>query len=206
MTLVLPNSFGIVTSHWIYVPLNRQMSCTFGFFDTAGTNGANAAAASYRNQITAVGGPANPSVMSTEFQHLGCTVLMRTTAGLLINGSDPTVVTGTVSAPANLQPVFLPYVVTKRTAFAGKHYQGRFYPPFTVTQETAIDAGGGLLPATVAALQAQWTSVLVAVNAGPYPMYLLHSAMPGVPAPTSIIGMLVRPVVGVQRRRRNRGA
>jgi hypothetical protein len=206
MTLIIPNGYGQMTLKWRYIPLSRDMTVTFGFFDSAGTAGANAACTSWRNQLTAIGGPANASAMGTNWQQTGSTCLLRDSLGNLIAGLDTTVVTGSGSSATATQPVYLPLVVTKVTAFAGKAHRGRIYPPLTLTDETTVDAGGSLTGPAVSALQTQWGGFLAAINAGPYPARLLHGPPGGGLSPDPVLSLAVRPVAGIQRRRRNRGA
>lgn len=203
----IPNQYGIATFKVRYTPMTRDMSITLGYRDTLAADDANAAATFLRGKAVAAGSIFAAAAMSTSWQFLGCTTLQRSTAGVLMAGADLTAVTGTVAAPTNVQPVYLPFVVSKKTAFAGKRYQGRMYYPMMYLAETDVDPGGTITAGLVASLQTVWNTFYNSLwPADIYPPFLLHELGGVVPLPTRVTSFLVRPVNGVQRRRRTRGA
>lgn len=206
MALSIPNGHGQAVLHWRYLPLSRDVSVTLGYKDITVADDPNAAATDIAVSATGLGSIAAAAQMSTQYQFRGVSTLQRTSAGFLVAGADVTVVTGTQVAPTNAVPVFNTLVVSKRTAFAGIRQRGRMYPPMTTNGEENVDAGGTILAATVTALQVFWNTFYTNVSTGDYPPYLLHSVDPPPPLPTAITSFFIRPVVGMQRRRRTRGA
>ena|SRR6266498_4072076 len=202
----LPNGFGQVTFRWRYVPYTRDMSVTLGFYDSIATNDPTLIATNMRTFMGSTGRPQEVANMSTDWQNIGTTVLLRSSGGVLMSGVDATVTTGTASAATATQPLFVPMVVSKLTSFAGKHYRGRMYVPCTLFGESSVDIGGTITGGNVGLQQTRWDNFFAAINASVWPPFLLHQPVGVVPLPTAITSFLVRPVTGVQRRRRTRGA
>lgn len=207
VALQIPNNYGVMTFHWTFTPLGRQMSCTCGFRDVSVTNDVVAAVADWRTKFVAIGSPGNAGSMDTRWQMTSISALMRTNAGFLVTAANVSTVIGSVTAPTNDQPIYSPWVVSKLTAFAGRQFRGRMYPPMTIQDESTVDAGGTITPAVVVAYQSLWTQFLTTVNGGSFTPQLLHEDVGlATPAPNAIASLFVRPVVGQQRRRRTRGA
>lgn len=209
ITMEIPNLFGLATLTWTFIPAGRQFSCTWGYQDTLSNESANAAAVAIRLAAIQTGGPCAAASMSTNWRFDGVTTLQRISTGLLIAGSAGPALTGTTTASADQPAVLMTTVVSKKTLYAGRHFRGRMYPPFTNQLETEIDYNGSIAGTTVANLQTKWnlfygTSSFVT----DYRPYLLHAAVPVGPSipPTLVQSLFVRPVVGIQRRRRARGA
>lgn len=206
--LVIPLSHGLATYNWRFLTTGKLVTVTMGFVDTLGSNDGTAAATAHRGALVAVGSPCNAPQMDTRWRFEGVNVILRTTAGVLTAGQNLTPVTGTATAPTNDQPLFSPWVITKLTQFTGRQYRGRMYVPWLYGDEAVVDAVGNITGSVVAAQQTIWTAYLNAVNATNFQASLLHTALPGniPPAPDAISALLVRSVVGIQRRRRVRGA
>lgn len=206
-TVVIPNSYGIATFRWTFIPAGKQLTVTMGFQDTTFSNNAALAASYMYGPFVAASRPANAANMSTNWRFEGVTTLMRTTGGILIAGADLIPVTGTATGTANQNPIFTTLVISKLTANAGRPYRGRMYAPFVDSDESAVDFNGTINPSIVALHQARWDGWLATVIAGGsfYPE-VLHSSTSPATSPTPIVSLKVRPVVGIQRRRRARGA
>lgn len=207
MTISIPNNFGNATYVWRSNTQAREFTVNMGFYDLPLTADANAAATAHRAALIQTGGPAAPAAMTTQWAFQGVRVLMRNNAGVLVSGSNLTPVNGTATSLSNESPVFTTLIVSKLTAFAGKHYRGRMYVPLTNVAETSIGVGGEVLSTISAPLQTLWNTYFTTLQGGSYIGYLLHDlAGPVIPLPTILSSLLVRPVVGLQRRRRTRGA
>lgn len=208
MTLALPEGYGNATMKWTYLPLGRAISCTMGFHDQTGSDAPVTAASAIRSSLITAGGPCVAANMYNSWRFEGVTVLMRNSFGNLVAGANLTPVTGTVAAVAGPQPVYTPMVITKNTQFAGRAFRGRMYVPSLLFAEGNVSEGGALDTAVVTFNQTAWNAYLTAQIGTNYPPVLLHHIPDvGVPiGPSAVISLTARSVVGIQRRRRNRGA
>lgn len=207
MTLQLPNGYGIVTYHWSYNVLGRLMSVTVGVRDVASSNDAQAIANAYQANITGTAKPAAANQMTTSWSQTQTSVLLRTSTGFLVTAQNNTITTGTLTASGADVPIYTPLVVSKLTALAGRAFRGRMYPPFVAQTEANVDAGGAITPAVVTSIGALWNAWLATANASSFTPFLLHTDVGvGTPSPNAIAQLVVRPVTGIQRRRRTRGA
>jgi len=208
MTLLIPTSHGIATYHWTYLPLGRAVSTTTGFRDdTFGAGTALAAAQTHRAAAIATGAACAANQMMSSWRFEGVTTLFRDGVGNLTVGADLAPLVGTITPITNPEPVFTSYVLSKNTSFAGRAFRGRMYVPFLDLGELSVDEGGSINPTALATDAARWLAWFNAVTAANYRPYLLHTDVgAGTPVPTRVTSVLLRPVVGVQRRRRNRGA
>lgn len=205
MPVVVPEGYGQVTWVWQNTQSAKELSVTLGFKDLAVSPlTPDALAADLHTRFsTGTDRPASPSAMAVGWLFTRTHITV-TRSGLPRPGDKVLTVTGTLSATGQNNPVFNPLVVSKRTGIGGQRYRGRMYPPLTYGDETGVDATGQLATGTRNAAQTNWTSLHVSMISSDYPPYLLHSVSEI--APTAISSFLVRPVVGVQRRRRARGA
>lgn len=207
MSIVIPNNYGNATFVWRSITQAREFTVTMGFQDVLATGDANAAAAAYRVNLVLAGAPCEANKMTVQWEFMGTRTLLRNNAGILVAGANNIASTGTAASAPNESPMFTTLIVSKQTAFAGRQYRGRMYPPLTLIAENSVLAGGELLPSIVAPRQAEWSFFLTQMNSTNYPPQLLHdSTNPLHPFPTPITSLFVRPVVGLQRRRRTRGA
>lgn len=207
MTLVIPNNYGIATYTWQYNPLAKQVSTTCAFQDQAGNTPPNTVATQLRNIITGVNGCSKPADMTLDWQLLSVKTLQRDSAGNLLAGADLTAVAGTGTPASSLSPLFTSFVITKRTVFAGKKFRGRMYFPGFKMTDTQVDVAGAILPAFITTNQALFTSWFNSMTVAGYPAALLHdNTTPGSSQPQICTGFALRPIVGIQRRRRNPGA
>ncbi len=206
--LIMGNNQGECTYLFTYTPLARQMSFTLGFYDPttilpSAAGGANL----FRTELIGAGMPYQANQMMTDWVFNGCKVLMRDNSGNLVSGTSLVNTQGTAVSSTNVTPIYTPYVISKTTAQAGKKFRGRLYAPVTLLQEGSVDAGGGITTGHQTGQQTLWTAFWGVRDSSGIPPYLLHDAStPGPSAATHIIGFFVRPVLGVQRRRRTRGA
>lgn len=206
-SVVIPNNYGLATFKWTFIPAGKQFTVTMGYYDNTLVNTPNVAAAQYYSALTATGCPCQAISMNANYRFEGVTVLQRLSSGLLQVGTHLVPITGSVAADPNLNPVFTTLVVSKQTLFAGRAYRGRMYVPLLSGPESNTDFNGGISTGIVAQLQLQWDNFRGALlTPGGYPMMLLHSPSSITIVPTAIQTLVVRPVVGVQRRRRARGA
>jgi len=191
---------------WRYQPLARTVSCTIGVYDSGFTNDANAAAFAVYTSLTGAGSPGAATQMTTDWLFTGVQSLLTTTAGLQVAGSHLATTTGTIASTSAV-PIYTPAVVSKLTGLAGKKYRGRMYVPIMLGNETAVDAGGSLGTPLQTQIQTTWNVFLLSQNASSFPARLLHdTTTTGVLGPNPITSLLCRPVTGIQRRRRSRGA
>lgn len=206
--LDIPENYGNATLKWTYVPLGRQVSCTIGYFDQMLADNPTDAATDIRAAAVAVNAPCNAAMMYSSWRFDGVSVLQRLSSGILATGVNSTPVTGTVTPAAGPQPLFAPQVISKNTAFAGRQYRGRMYVPALLFAEGNVTEGGSLDSAVVTFNQAAWSEFIDNLADGDYGAVLLHTVPPSGPAtpPTTITSITARSVVGIQRRRRNRGA
>lgn len=207
-SVIIPNHYGLATYRWTYIPSGKQFTVTMGLHDTFGSDDPTAFSVGHYGALTAASAPAAAANMSTAWRFEGVTILFRTSGGALITGSKLVPLTGTATAVANMSPVFTTLVVSKGTAQAGRQYRGRMYVPFFGTVETLVDENGTISSGTVTAFQAQWATYYGFSGLNSCPPYLLHanpiSGPP--PVPNLITTLTVKPVVGLQRRRRAKGA
>lgn len=208
-SVTIPSGYGIATHVWTFIASGKQMTVTHGYNDATALDNPSDAANKLYGYATAVGAPCNAPQMTADWRYEGVRVLQRLAGGVLQAGQKLVPITGTLAAATNLSPVFTTFVVSKNTLFAGRAYRGRMYVPFLNVNEAAVDFNGTILAANVTSNQTLWTGYIANINAGLlYFMYLLHVNPPVGPAlpPTRVTSLTVRGVVGLQRRRRIRGA
>lgn len=206
-TVVIPNNYGIATFRWTFIPAGKQFTVTMGYLDTTFLGDANHAALQISNAFSISTGPVAAANMTTNWRYEGVTTLQRKATGVLIAGSGGAPITGTATASADQSPVFTTWVISKLTANAGRPYRGRMYPPICDALETTIDFNGTINASIASLQQARWTAWFNGLAAGGlyYPQ-LLHSSTSPAGTPTPLVSLKMRPVVGIQRRRRARGA
>lgn len=95
----------------------------------------------------------------------------------------------------------------KATDRPGRRGRGRFYVPWLLA-DTDVDEVGNVLPSFKVQLDLMGQAILdsLVVPALAAPMVLLHS--PPIPAgvvPDPVVGLTCDPIIGIQRRRLNRG-
>lgn len=201
----LPNSFGIATLKWTLIPAGKQISVTMGFFDALLSNDATAYANTFKVAATGAGSIAEAPAMYNAWRFDGVSTLFRNSSGFLTVGTSTGTVTGSITATANGQPIYSPLVVSKYTANAGREQRGRMYPPMTLSDETAVDQLGNIIGTTVTLWQGRYGVFLAALQAVSVALPRLLHTDPSL-APTPISSLVVKPVIGSQRRRRARGA
>lgn len=205
-SVVIPNTYGLATYRWTWIPAGKEFTVTMGYRDTALADDPTAAALSHYQYLTATGSVCVAASMSTDWRFEGVTVLQRLSGGLLQTGAKLTPITGTASTGSSINPVFVTWVVSKRTAFAGRQYRGRMYPPFLDLAESQVDYNGVINGGSVTTNNTRWNTYFTNVNITAYQPYLLHAApkVGATPAPTPITAISVGSVAGIQRRRRAR--
>jgi len=207
VTLAYQNNCYTATIEWTYVPLARTVSITMGFEDASAAASPTALALGIRGTITPAGSISPATKMSLDWRLSAVKVFGRDNAGNLVTATNLTPLAGTAALPSGPQPIFTSYVVTKQTALAGRKFRGRMYFPAFTLPETSVDIGGTIAPAAVTAVQADMTAWFNLMVGGGFIPSLLHDlTTPGFNNRTPINALLVRPVLGVQRRRRNPGA
>lgn len=127
--------------------------------------------------------------------------------GPLIRTESTGTSTGTRTATLTLPPQ-VTYVLSKRTAFAGRQFRGRMYLPFVsstnVSQQGAVNATEQTIVNT--AMTAFRTDVRAAAGLNVDDFYLLHATplLGSTPDPTLITSTGCGSFVGTQRRRLER--
>lgn len=205
--LNLLNGYGVCTYNWTYIPAGKSVSVTCCGWDNAATDDPVFLAGIAYTAATKAGSVAPAAAMSTAWRFEGTTLLLRTSSGLLASGSHLVPITGTAASSPDISPLYSTWVVSKGTPFAGRAQRGRMYPPFTLLSETGVDANGTIGAGSVATYQAQWSTWFadVPLNSSFRP-YLVHSFGSSAVTPQPIVSIVVKGVVGIQRRRRARGA
>lgn len=207
MALVIPNNYGVVTATFNYVPFGKQIAITFGYQDVSGGTPVLTDANQIRGYMIGANSIAEAVRLTTAWQLLEVSCLKRDSTGMLTVGANTTILTGTGTPATPANPIFTSFVVTKRTAYAGKKFRGRYYMPGFQLSEDLVDAVGNIGGGAVGIEQTRQALFLSQMSAGGVPMMLLHEAStPGPSAPNPVTSLQVRPVIGIQRRRRARGA
>lgn len=202
--VTIPNGYGIMTLQWQTIA-GKSVTATCGFSNVfAAMTDPVAMAAIWCNQLQAAGRPGAANQMSTQWQSAGVYCLFRDLSGGLHSGTYSNVIVGTVALAGADQPVYSPLVVSKVTNFAGRAFRGRMYPPYTLAAESTVDMLGNIAGTQLASLRTSYNAFVAALISSALPPVLLH-VNPAV-SPVVINSCLVRPVVGIQRRRRVRGA
>lgn len=204
----IPNNYGIATFHWFNTGVGRDFTVTMGYHDLTGLDDPLLSATAMYNAMVGGTKPIVAANMTTFWRFDPVTVLQRLSTGFLAVSSFGAPVTGTAAPGATESPVFSTLVVSKQTANAGRQFRGRCYPPLTITTESQVDQQGNILAAQVTAQQGFWDAFLASPTLANCQPSVLHATpLSGVtPFPTPILKLRVRPVVGIQRRRRARGA
>lgn len=201
--VIIPPDFAIATLIWA-TNTGKQVTVTCGVDNTAASSNASVIAADWLAGFQLAGNPGAAAQMTTFWTSIGCYVLARSVSGILGSATASNTVIGTIASSALDQPLFAPLVVSKPTANAGRKYRGRMYPPLTRASEAVVDAYGNITPAELINLRAAWNGFFLNRFTSSFKPALLHTD-PTV-APTPHTAFFVRPVVGIQRRRRVRGA
>lgn len=207
MSIDIPNGCGIATWTFRFAPLSKLVSVTSGFRNLTGGTDPNVIAGTLKNLMTAVGRPAVPTRMTVNWSLNDVKVLLRLGSGFLTSGQDLVAINGTGTAASSPTPLFTSWVVTKKTAFAGRHFRGRYYFPGFQLTDANVDVGGAIDPAAVAIETSNQANFLGACTGASLPLVLLHDeSSPAAGQANEVTQLIARPVVGVQRRRRNPGA
>lgn len=201
--VVIPNGYGQATMSWTNSELAAPVTVTCGYANTVAFHPVDENAESIYLFWTASPGPCLASFMQVGWTFQGVYCLQRSATGVLTSNTYAAPINGTMTATGGGQPAYSPLVVSKTTAIAGKAFRGRMYPPMTYSNEGSVSLGGNI--ETVVALpqiRASYSALFNDWEASDIPPFLLHSDV-GTP-PTAINTFFVRPVVGTQRRRKNR--
>lgn len=163
---------------------------TFGF-DRNDARTPDAEATSIRTAWTTTG--SMHASIDTNATLVETRVLVRTAAGVLLSGVDPTTVPGLNSGTAAPPQVALLY--QKRSGLAGKNRRGRMYVPAVPSVgETGVWTAGQLT-----SFNARAAVFLGALTTEGVPMYLLHTN-PADP-PNAITELIASSIAATQRRR-----
>lgn len=199
----IPDSYGVATMTWANATLSSPVSCTMAYRVLGGSADPDAEAERIWGYWTGIAAPCTASKMRVTWSFESVSVLQRRIDGVLEASTFSAPIAGTMAGTDGLQPAYSPLCVAKITANAGRQFRGRMYPPMTWGGEASVALQGQIdtvaaLPsirAAYGAMFSDWDGSL----GGPV---LLHSN----PAtlPTSITGLIVRPVVATQRRRKAR--
>lgn len=208
MALYLQPGDGIATMHWYHIPTASENTVTCGYRDSTGTYDAGAAASAIRGYWQGAGAPANAANMVTEWRMDGVSTYELDSVGLPTVGASLVTTTGTIAVGTGVTPIFTPLVVSKLTAYAGRSWRGRMYAPPARFLETSVDAVGTILSGQLTIERANFTTLHVAWASGQYKPYLFHDDSASIvhKNPVPVTSFYVRPVLGIQRRRRARGA
>jgi len=190
----IPDNYGSVAFHHTLAATGELNVTTVGFHNTPIDDAATVAgtlATIWDNDMTA--GLSDQWTFDGAYVLLSIGGVMQSAFGTVNN---PGAVAGAPPSPA------IAVGIKKETSYAGKKYRGRFYLPAGFLLEGHISAGGIIDAADVTDIQTQIDNVKADMNAGGYPMYLLHN---DATAPTPIDAVIVRSAVRTQRRRQRLG-
>ncbi len=208
--MALAPGFGEVVMHFTVTGGAKPYTCTFGFgADATSASAAQDCCDSWFTALTA----ASDDVFNADQMHIGWTfeglsALFLSDAGL-VTGSHFDSIAGTASTGSPAVPLVDPYnpmVISKRTAFAGRHARGRMYVPPVFLTMSLVDPNGIIDPTRLGFIQDSWDGFLTDVNATDFRAVLNHIAAVGPESGTDVTSLIARNVVGSQRRRKARSS
>lgn len=206
--VVIPSGFGIATAVWLNSGGAKEYSCTMGFSNDIEELDGDVIAAQIAAFWTATGNPCEAAMMTPTWTFDRLSVLFRDASEDLRSGSSTVGIAGTMATAGQPQPAFASLVVSKGTALSGRAFRGRMYPPMTYATEGSVDVNGRIENAVaLPAIRAAYDGLFASWSVSSFPPFLLHAAdsTPGpATAPTSINDLVVKPIVGSQRRRKPR--
>lgn len=198
MTLIIPEFYAQAVYRFALAGDSEEMLTTIGI-DNFGPAEGTAIANDLQDDFNAAF-PA--ATFSVGYTFLGVRLYGGPGPAHTVYESSGPPVAGTNSGPA--MPQNVAFLVTKRTAQAGRRFRGRmFLPPFLIGEDS-ISIIGKLAPAQLAALQDRVDAWLMDPPA--YPKVLLHddSGVSALPAPTPITQLVLSDTVATTRRRLRR--
>lgn len=199
MAVYIPVGAGIFAYRFRLVSDPEEMVVTMGFDASVGyTGGGNALA----NDLSSSWLTAFPATeMSNEYTFVGTTVRWGLSSGFLTVFENLRNVVGTFTgSPVPNNSAFL---VTKRTAEAGRRGKGRwFLPPFAAS-ETNVDARGVLAASTVTNTQTRLNTLLTSITSHCNPV-ILHNIPTDPPLfidPTLVTSLVLSAQLATRRSR-----
>ncbi len=209
---IIPDGYANVTLTWSLAGAAKVYSSVWACGDGTFEDGdAPTTATNWYDSLTGTSQPCEASEMCTGWVFDGVSVLQRSVVDgnmtVAVAGPAVTGTGSTGSPPQELVPGYTPMVITKRTGIAGRHGRGRAYPPLTLRPITSVDYNGVIDGSALGSIQTLWDNFFDAISdfARAIPI-VTHNPIVSAPAPTPVTSLLVRPVVGSQRRRKVRGA
>lgn len=202
MPLVIPEGYGEATITWQAQGRANPLSVTLGYLPSAPLPTPGEAAESMAASWEATGGFCDPSRMGQQFTYTGVTV-HQNVGGAIQGGAAARSVVGTRTSTDGPMIIASTFVVSKRTAFIGRHFRGRMYVPIMLAAESEVDYLGNIDSVRVGFAQTAANSLLTTMAANDLEPVLLHYSVavgPTIP-PTPITSFTVSGKVGTQRRR-----
>lgn len=198
MTLVIPQFYANAIFRFALAGDAEEMISTIGI-DNTGVAEGQAVADQLRDEFIAAF-PAN--VISVGYTFKGVRLYVGPGPNHAVFESTGADHVGTNVSPA--MPQNVAFLVSKKTASAGRRFRGRmFLPPFLIGEDS-VSTIGKLAPAQVTALQDRIDAWLM--DPPTYPKVLLHddASLSPLPPPTPITQLVLSDTVATTRRRLRR--
>lgn len=198
MTLVIPAGYANAIYRFALTGDPEEMISTIGITNVGPAEGqavANDLAADFRAAFPV-------GLIVTGYSFLGVRLYVGPGPNHAVFESALVNHVGTNPGPALPQNVA--FLVSKKTANAGRRFRGRmFLPPFVIGEDS-VSIIGKLGPAQVADIQTKVNNWLMVPPA--YPKVLLHddASLSPLPPPTDIVNLVVSDTVATTRRRLRR--